>query len=92
MSEPRTTLTNTTPKTTDANPTTMEVRRTISPYNLTAADNPDAVISHPLLKRTNYNEWACSMKTALCSRKKFGFLDGTIPRPNENSPDLRIGG
>ncbi|CAL9221360.1 unnamed protein product [Arabidopsis halleri] len=69
------------------NPTT-EVRRKISPYDLTSADNPGAVISNPLLKGTNYDEWACGMKTALCSRKKFGFLDGSIERPAEGSPDL----
>ncbi|XP_019096815.1 PREDICTED: uncharacterized protein LOC109131005 [Camelina sativa] len=68
--------------------TTTEVRRTISPYDLTAADNPGAVISHPLLTGANYDEWACGMKTALCSRKKFGFLNGTIARPAEGSPDL----
>ncbi|KAL9292881.1 putative retrotransposon gag domain-containing protein [Arabidopsis thaliana] len=28
------------------------------------------------------------MKTTLCSRKKFGFLDGTISKPEEGSPDL----
>ncbi|XP_010451347.1 PREDICTED: uncharacterized protein LOC104733465 [Camelina sativa] len=28
------------------------------------------------------------MKTALSSRKKFGFLDGSIGRPEEGSPDL----
>ena len=77
-----------------ANPTeattaaTMEVRRTISPYDLTSADNPGAVISHPLLKGINYDEWACGMKTALSSRKKFGFLDGSIPKPADGSPDL----
>ena len=66
----------------------METRRTISPYDLTAADNPGAVISHPLLKGSNYDEWACGIKTALCSRKKFGFLDGSIARPEEGSADL----
>ncbi|XP_010412990.1 PREDICTED: uncharacterized protein LOC104699374 [Camelina sativa] len=66
---------------------TTEVRRTISPYDLTSADNPGAVISHPLLKGDNYDEWACAMKTALCSRKKFGFLTGAIPRPDEGSSD-----
>lgn len=72
-----------------ANPNpTVEVRRTISPYDLTSADNPGAVISHPLFTGSNYDEWACSMKTALCSRKKFGFLDGTISKPVEGSPDL----
>lgn len=43
------------------------------------------VISHPLLKGI---EWACGLKTALSSRKKFGFLDGSIKRPEEGSPDL----
>ncbi|XP_010418794.1 PREDICTED: uncharacterized protein LOC104704393 [Camelina sativa] len=66
----------------------MEVRRKISPYDLSAADNPRAVRSLPLLKGTNYDEWACRIKTALCSRKKFGFLDGSIARPAEGSPDL----
>ncbi|XP_010412581.1 PREDICTED: uncharacterized protein LOC104698897 [Camelina sativa] len=36
----------------------------------------------------NYKEWACGMKTTLCSRKNFGFLDGSIPRPTEGSSDL----
>ncbi|XP_010447993.1 PREDICTED: uncharacterized protein LOC104730516 [Camelina sativa] len=36
----------------------------------------------------NYEEWACGMKTALCSRKKFGFLDGSIARPADGSSDL----
>ncbi|KAG7543542.1 Integrase catalytic core [Arabidopsis thaliana x Arabidopsis arenosa] len=73
---------------TTTNATTVETRRTISPYDLNAADNPGAVISHPLLKGSNYDEWACGMKTALCSRKKFGFLDGSISRPEEGSADL----
>lgn len=65
-----------------------EVRRTISPYDLTAADNSGAVISHPILKSNNYVEWACGFRTVLHSRKKFGFLDGTIPQPAATSPDL----
>ena len=67
---------------------TTQVRRAISPYDLHSADNPSAVISHPILKGTNYDEWACRMKTALTSRKKFGFIDGTIPNPNDGCPDL----
>lgn len=84
-------MSNTTPTATDASAATnlaMEVRRTISPYDLTSAENPGAVISHPLLKGINYEEWACGMKTALTSRKKFGFLDGSIMKPDEGSPNL----
>ena len=65
-----------------------EVRRTIFPYDLTSADNPGAVIFHPLLKGSNYDEWACGFRTALMSRKKYGFLDGSIPKPDESSPDF----
>jgi len=65
-----------------------EVRRTISPYDLTSADNPGAVISHPLLKGSNYEEWACGFRTTLISRKKYGFLDGSISKPEETSPDF----
>lgn len=64
------------------------MRRTISPYDLTAAENPGGIIYHPLLRSKNYEEWPCSFKTVLISRKKFGFLDGTIPKPKEDSPDL----
>ncbi|XP_010468244.1 PREDICTED: uncharacterized protein LOC104748271 [Camelina sativa] len=79
---------NPTPTPTLAMNATVEVRRTISPYDLTSADNSGAVISHPLLKGINYDEWACGMKTALTSCKKFGFLDGTIAKPADGSSDL----
>ncbi|CAA7013101.1 unnamed protein product [Microthlaspi erraticum] len=72
----------------NGNPTTTPTPTPTSPYDLTAADNPGAVISHPLLKGSNYDEWACGIKTALSSRKKYGFLDGSIPRPAEGSADL----
>ncbi|CAA7050077.1 unnamed protein product [Microthlaspi erraticum] len=58
--------------------------RTISPYDLTAA-NPGAVISHPFLKGSNYDDGAIGLKTALSSRRKFCFLDGSIARPADGS-------
>lgn len=63
-------------------------RRTISPYDLSSSDNPRSVISQPLLRGLNYDEWANNLRLALVSRKKFGFVDGTIPQPRQNSPDL----
>ncbi|XP_019099751.1 PREDICTED: uncharacterized protein LOC109132539 [Camelina sativa] len=66
----------------------MEIqRRTISPYDLTSNDNPGSIISRPLLRGDNYEEWAINLETALYSRKKFGFLDGSIKAPTEGSPD-----
>lgn len=62
-------------------------RCTISPYDLTSNENPGSTISCPLLRGDNYEDWAINLKTALYSRKKFGFLDGTITHPVEGSPD-----
>ncbi|XP_013601587.1 PREDICTED: uncharacterized protein LOC106309050 [Brassica oleracea var. oleracea] len=62
--------------------------KTISPYDLTSNDNPGAVISQPQLNGLNYDEWAINFRMALSSRKKFGFLDGSIPRPETGSPHL----
>lgn len=63
-------------------------RKTISPYDLTSGDNPGAVISHPLLNGNNYEEWAINLRMAVSSRKKFGFLDGSKPKPAADSPYL----
>lgn len=66
----------------------VKTRRTISPYDLTSTDNPGTVISKPLLRGPNYDEWANSLRLALKARKKFGFVDGTIPQPPEDDPDF----
>ncbi|KAF7813981.1 retrovirus-related Pol polyprotein from transposon TNT 1-94 [Senna tora] len=63
-------------------------RKTISPYDLTSIDNPGLSITQVQLIGENYDEWACAVKTALKARKKFGFVDGTIGRPNEKSSDF----
>lgn len=71
-----------------AKPKVEVQRRTISPYDLSSSDNPGYVISQPLLRGSNYDEWATNIRLALKSRKKFGFVDGTIPRPTDESGDL----
>lgn len=62
-------------------------RRTITPYDLTAGDNPGILITKPLLRGPNYDEWATNIRLALKARKKFGFADGSLPQPLEDSPD-----
>ncbi|GJW64399.1 retrovirus-related pol polyprotein from transposon TNT 1-94 [Tanacetum coccineum] len=62
--------------------------KTISPYDITANDNPGSLITQVQLKGETYDEWACSLRTALSARKKFGFVNGTIKQPNEKSLDL----
>lgn len=63
-------------------------RRTISPYDISSSDNPGSVISHPLLRGLNYNEWTSNVHMALKARKKFGFVDDNILKPHEESGDL----
>lgn len=64
------------------------IRKTISPYDITSSDNPGSLITQVQLKGDNYDEWARSLRTTLRARKKFGFVDGTIDKPNEDSVDL----
>ena len=63
-------------------------RKTISPYDITILDNPGLLITQVQLKGENYDEWARSVRTALRARKKFGFIDGTITKPGDNSADI----
>ncbi|KAF7836829.1 auxin response factor 19-like isoform X1 [Senna tora] len=71
-----------------ANENVLPQQRTISPYDLTSLDNPGLSITQVHLKGDNYDEWARDIRTALRARKKFGFVDGTIPKPEEKSCDL----
>lgn len=59
-----------------------------SPYALYSSDNPGAMITSVKLKGDNYNEWAMEMMNALRAKKKNGFIDGTLPKPSGDSPDL----
>lgn len=63
-------------------------QRIISPYDLSPSDNPGCVISQPLLRGSNYDEWSANIHLALMARKKFGFVDDTIPKPTNDSRDL----
>ncbi|XP_058750910.1 uncharacterized protein LOC131623932 [Vicia villosa] len=56
-----------------------------SPYDLTSNDNPGSVITQVQLRGENYDEWARAVKTSLRARRKWGFIDGTIKEPEEES-------
>uniref|UniRef100_A0A0D3ACF3 Retrotransposon Copia-like N-terminal domain-containing protein n=1 Tax=Brassica oleracea var. oleracea TaxID=109376 RepID=A0A0D3ACF3_BRAOL len=71
------------------NPATTEIKyKTISRYDLSSNDNPGAVISQPLLNGLNYDEWAINFRMTLSSRKKYGFLDGSLTKPIADSTYL----
>ncbi|KAH9697023.1 hypothetical protein KPL71_023424 [Citrus sinensis] len=60
----------------------------MSHYFLSASDNPGTIITQVQLRGTNYDEWARAMRTALCAKKKFSFVHGTVKQPANDSADL----
>lgn len=63
------------------------VKNQISPYYLSASDNPGNIITQVQLKGDNYDEWARAIRTALRAKKKFGFVDGSMKEPAKE-PEL----
>lgn len=59
----------------------------ILPYYLSNSDNPGNIITQVQLRGDNYDEWARAVKTALRAKKKFGFIDGTLKQPSDESED-----
>ncbi|OMO75305.1 Integrase, catalytic core [Corchorus capsularis] len=61
----------------------------MSPFYLHASDNPGQIYVSDLLHDGNYGEWVNDMSNALFAKNKIGFVDGTIPRPEVDSPNLQ---
>ncbi|KAJ0021463.1 hypothetical protein Pint_31254 [Pistacia integerrima] len=57
-------------------------------YLLNPNDNPGNIITQVQLKGENYDEWAWAVRTTLRAKKKYGFIDGTIKQPKDNSLEL----
>ncbi|XP_068466252.1 uncharacterized protein [Phaseolus vulgaris] len=63
-------------------------KKTYSPYDLNASDNPGNIITQVQLCGENYDEWARAVKISLRARRKWGFIDGTHIQPEDEAPDL----
>jgi hypothetical protein len=55
------------------------VKKIPSPYDLHTSDNPGNLITQVQLKGENYDEWSKAMRTSLRARRKWGFVEGSIP-------------
>ena len=64
------------------------MKKTPSPYDLNASDNPGNVITQVQLRGENYDEWARAVKIALRARRKWGFIDGTHKEPNKDASKI----
>lgn len=54
-------------------------------YYLHPSDNPGMVLVTVTLNDHNYNQWCRSMKIALSSKLKLGFIDGSYLQPELTS-------
>jgi hypothetical protein len=64
------------------------VKKIPSPYDLHTSDNPGNLITQVQLKGENYDEWSKAMRTSLRARRKWGFVEGSIPQPKKDSPKM----
>jgi hypothetical protein len=73
----------TTTNQTTSNTILVPIENSRSPYYLNNGDNPGIRIVPDPLTRDNYQAWRRSMTIALSAKKKLGFVNGTILRPND---------
>ncbi|XP_058732848.1 uncharacterized protein LOC131604424 [Vicia villosa] len=60
----------------------------LDPYYMHPSDNPGLAIVTPPLNNTNFHSWSRSLKLALMSKNKLGFIDGTLTRPAITDPNF----
>ncbi|XP_058784433.1 uncharacterized protein LOC131659236 [Vicia villosa] len=59
----------------------------LDPYYMHPSDNLGLAIVTPPLNNTNFHSWSRSLKLALMSKNKLGFIDGTLARPDITDPN-----
>jgi hypothetical protein len=59
----------------------------LSPYFLHPNENPGNVLVTPLLSGPNYHSWSRSMTVALRSKHKLHFINGALPRLDDDDKD-----
>lgn len=55
------------------------------PYFLQSSDNPGIPLVTQPLNAQNYQQWSRSIRLALSAKNKLGLIDGTLPKPAEDS-------
>ena len=55
------------------------------PYFLNQADGPSLVLVSQPFNGDNYNSWSRAMVVALSVKNKLGFVDGSLPRPDDDA-------
>nr|XP_017233154.1 PREDICTED: uncharacterized protein LOC108207203 [Daucus carota subsp. sativus] len=55
------------------------------PYFLHSSDHPGIILTIVTLSDQNYSQWSRSMRIALSSKLKLGFIDGSCVKPPSQS-------
>ncbi|CAO2822750.1 unnamed protein product [Amaranthus hypochondriacus] len=53
-------------------------------YVLASNDGPGTIITHVVLKGSNYEEWAKGFRVSSGAKRKLGFIDGTLDKPQDS--------
>lgn len=61
-----------------------------SPYHLLNSDHPGLVLVAEPLDGSNYGVWIIAMTTSLEAKNKLGFVDGSIVKPPDDDPYVKI--
>ena len=64
------------------------VKKNYSSYDLYASDNPWNIIMQVQLCGEIYDEWARVVKISLWAWRKWGFIDGTHMKPENDAHEL----
>ena len=58
-----------------------------NPYFLSSSENPgNILVTQPLLGMRNYQSWSRAMILALTAKKKIGFVNGKVIKPDLDTP------
>ncbi|XP_010424302.1 PREDICTED: uncharacterized protein LOC104709375 [Camelina sativa] len=61
-----------------------------SPFSMHSANHPGLILIAIRLDGTNYDDWDATMRIALDSKRKLGFIDGSLPRPDESDSSFPL--
>ncbi|XP_062112913.1 uncharacterized protein LOC133824068 [Humulus lupulus] len=57
-----------------------------NPYFLSSRDHPGLILVSKLLTDSNFQSWKMAIFTALPTKNKTVFIDGTLSKPNASNP------
>lgn len=69
----------------------MTVEISPSSSHFVHSNDPSLKLVEPPLNQNNNNSWSRAMRLVLTTKKKFGFVDGSILIPMLDDPRLLLG-